>query len=277
MKLVSSECVILKHQDFADSDLLVTFLTRDKGRLKGIVKGSKKITGRGVGSFEPMTVGTIHYTEKPGSDLVNIRKCDPRPPYLFLQQDYRKLILAGYLADLMQITTIPATEAERFHALLSDALGRLCGDMAGRDLALLRLGYELDYLQLLGLQFHWHACIRCGARVYQRTEGRLRLIRQETHQADIPAGGLRCPDCRASAAGLLEVSPGTLAFLAAWRGGSSGSTRAADGDGTQVRPTRLAVHELEEILMRHLVHQLERKPRSLALLPPAEDWLGDGG
>jgi hypothetical protein len=34
---------------------------------------------------------------------------------------------------------------------------------------------------------------------------------------------------------------------------------------------------LEEILVRHLVQQLERKPRSLALLPPAEDWLGEAG
>ena len=78
--LVSSDCVILKRQDLAESDVLVTFLTRDKGRMKGVVKGSKKITGRGVGSFEPMTLGVMYYTEKNGSDLVSIRKCDPRPP-----------------------------------------------------------------------------------------------------------------------------------------------------------------------------------------------------
>jgi DNA repair protein RecO (recombination protein O) len=269
MKLVSSECVILKHQDFAESDLLVMFLTRDKGRLKGIVKGSKKITGRGVGSFEPMTIGVMHYTEKNGSDLVNIRKCDPRPPYLFLQQDYRKLILAGYFADLMQITTIPAAEAERYHALLSAALARLCSDVSGRDLVLLRLGFELDFMHLQGLQFNWHACVQCGARIFQRSEGRLRLIRQEAHQADFSAGGIRCPDCRAAASGVMDVSPGTLAFLAAWRGNTGG-----DPDGAKAQPTRLAVRELEAVLTRHLVHQLERKPRSLALLPPVEEWLG---
>lgn len=265
MDLVSSECVILKRQDLAESDVLVTFLTRDRGRVKGVVKGSKKITGRGIGSFEPMTLGVMHYTEKNGSDLVSIRKCDPRPPYLFLQKDYRKLILAGYLADLMQITTIPANEAERFHGILSEALTRLCSDLSGRDLALLRQGFELDFLQALGLQFHWHACVACGARIFQRTDGRLRLIRPETHQADFSAGGIRCPDCRITASHVSDLSPGTLAFLASWRG---------DGEGAMVQPTRLALRELEAVLTRHLVHRIERRPRSLALLPPVEEWLG---
>jgi DNA repair protein RecO (recombination protein O) len=264
MKLVSSECVILKRQDLAESDVLVTFLARDKGRMKGVVKGSKKITGRGVGSFEPLTLGVMHYTERPGSDLVSIRKCDPRPPYLYLQREYRRLLLAGYLADLMQAAVIPAPEAERFHALLSGALTRLCGELTGRDLALLRLGFELDFLRLLGWPFHWHACVGCGARVFHRVEGQLRLVRAQPHQADIGAGGMRCPDCRVGGTALLAVAPGTLTFLAAWRGGA---------EDAQVQPTRLALRELEAVLTRHLVHQLERRPRSLALLPPVEEWL----
>lgn len=265
MKLISSECVILKRQDLAESDVLVTFLARDKGRMKGVVKGSKKITGRGVGSFEPLTLGVMHYTERPGSELVSIRKCDPHPPYLYLQREYRRLLLAGYLADLMQAAVIPPTEAERFHALLSEALTRLCGELTGRGLALLRLGFELDYLRLLGWPFHWHACVNCGSRVFHREQGQLRLVRAAPHQADIGAGGIRCPDCRASGAAMLEVSPGTLAFLAAWRTGP---------EGTPAQPTRLALRELETVLTRHLVHQLERQPPSLALLPPVEEWLG---
>jgi len=265
MKLNSSECVILKRQDFQDSDVLVTFLARERGRMKGIVKGSKKITGRGVGSFEPFTLGVMHYTEKPSSDLVSIRKCDPHPPYLFLQQDYRKLMLAAYLADLIQMGAIPADEAGRFHALLAGALERLCVDLDGAALAMLRLGFELDFLQAQGWQFLWHACVACGARIYHRAGAGapLRLVRADPHQGDLGAGGVRCPDCRAGGGSVLELSPGTLAFLAAWR----------SGEGETVRPTRLALREIGAILTRHLERQLERRPRSLALLPPAEEWL----
>jgi DNA repair protein RecO (recombination protein O) len=266
MNLISSECVILKRQDFQDSDVLVTFLARDRGRMKGIVRGSKKITGRGVGSFEPFTLGVMHYTEKPSSDLVSIRKCDPHPPYLYLQQDYRKLMLAAYLADLIQLGTVPADDAGNFHALLAGALERLCAAEDGATLALLRLGFELDYLQAHGWQFLWHACVGCGARIYHRSgpKAPLRLVRPEPHQGDVTAGGVRCPDCRVRGEGALELSPGTLAFLAAWRA----------GEGESVRPTRLALRELEAVLTRHLERQMERRPRSLALLPPVEDWLG---
>jgi DNA repair protein RecO (recombination protein O) len=268
MKLVSSDCVILKGQDLQESDLLVTFLARDRGRMKGVVKGSKRIAGRGVGSFEPFTQGVMHYVERAAGDLVSIRKCDPRPPYLFLQHDYRKLLLAGYAAELAHLCTIPPTEAERFYLLLCGALERICAAEGGEALALIRLGYELDFMQALGLAFNWHACCRCGARIYHREQGRLRLVAGAAHQADLTAAGVCCPACRGAEGGLLELSAGSLAFLAAWRGDPGGATP---------RPTRLALHELEAVVTGHLIHQLERRPRSLALLPPLDELLGGAG
>lgn len=258
MDLQSSESVILKYQPLKESDLLVTFLARDRGRLAGVVRGSRKITGRGVGSFEPFTLGVMHYTERAGSDLVSIRKCDPHPPYLFLQHDYGKLVLAGYCAELVSLCPISPSEAERFYLLLSGALARLCDPLAP-DLALQRIDYELDFLDALGLAPDFSTCRTCGADLFRSEGGRLVPVQAGEHQFDLGAGGLRCPRCASSGRALVPLSAGTLAFLAAWRGRGPGAAT--------VKPTRLALQELGAAVTRFLVHHLEREPRSLALLP----------
>lgn len=258
MDLVSSESVILKHQPLKESDLLVTFLARDRGRLAGVVKGSRKITGRGVGSFEPFTLGVMHYAEKSGSDLVHIRKCDPHPPYLFLQHDYGKLVSAAYFAELVSLCPISPAEAERFYLLLSGALARLC-EPEVPVLPLQRIDFELDFLDALGVAPNFATCNRCGKALFREDGGRLVPVHPEGHAFDLSGGSVRCPSCASSGRGLVPLSAGTLAFLAAWRGRRPGATL--------VKPTRLTLQELSAAVTRYVVHHLEREPRSLAILP----------
>ena len=266
MDLISSECVILKQQPLQESDVLVTFLARDRGRLAGVVRGSRKITGRGVGSFELFTLGVMHYTERTGSDLVSIRKCDPHPPYLILQGDYGKIVLAGYFAELVSLCPISPSEAERFYRLLSGAIARLCEpDLP--DAALLRLEFELDFLDALGVAPDFATCRVCGKPVFREEGSRLVPAQGGEHGFDLQAGGVAHPGCAARGRHVVPLSAGTLAFLAAWRGSRLGSALVHGSVMATVKPTRLALQELSAAITRFVVHHLEREPRSLALLP----------
>ena len=264
MKVVSSDCIILKRRDFRERDRLVTFLARDKGRMTGIARGAQSITGRGVGSYEPGNRGRIFYVEKARSDLVAIRKCDTSPPYLFLTADYQKILLGGYMVELVDSCTLQAAEAEPFFLLLAGGLEALCGENSPRDLPLLRLGFELDFLACQGLQPEWSRCMACERPLFDFHRTPPRVATSGPHQFDVRAGGVRCPDCHAAGPGLVELSPGTMAFFGAWRGSAGASG---------VQPTRNALRELEAAVTRHLVHHLEFEPRSLALLPPLEKML----
>ncbi len=163
MNLVSSDCIILRSQDYAERDKLVSFLTPESGRLKGIVKGSRKLTSRGVGSFEPFSRGLIHYVPRSPGALVTIRKCDPRPPYLYLKQDYNCFLYAGYLAELVDLCAIENLEAAPYFTLLAETLDALCEAGPARRLPLLRLRFELRHLELLGYAPDWRQCRQCGA------------------------------------------------------------------------------------------------------------------
>ena len=84
---------------------------------------------------------------------------------------------------------------------------------------------------------------------------------------DVSTGGLLCPAClagtevmhrRGSASDRVALAQGSLDFLAGWRSG--GATSA-------MRPSLRLLESLENAVTRHLLHHLERPPKSLALLP----------
>jgi DNA repair protein RecO (recombination protein O) len=265
MQLVSSECIILRNQDYLERDRLVTFLTRGAGRLRGVVKGSRKLTSRGVGNFEPFSRGVMYYTDRGAGGLVAIRKCDPLPPSLYLRGDYQRFLFAGYFAELMDVIPIDPAASEPYFALLAEGLEALCEPGPARRLPLLRLRFELHYLALLGYAPDWRRCCVCGAALLPEEHAEGEEAAPDSARPcrfDLHAGGVRCPDCAAGGTPGLELAPASLAFLETWR-------RAPEG--TTVRPTRQALEELERAVIRHLVRCIEREPRSLALLPSLEE------
>jgi hypothetical protein len=207
--------------------------------------------------------------EKPGSELVNIRKCDPVPPHFFLQADYDKILYAGYMAELVSLCRISQAEAEQFFLLLAGGLERLYEEKSPPALSLLRLEFELEFLACLGVQPNWSRCGVCERPLFDVGKGRAigpRPLLRGVHQFDVSLGGMRCPDCRTGGWGMEDIAAGSLAFLAAWRHGGAGGA----GTAGIVKPTRAALVELERAVTRHLVYQLEREPRSLALLPTVD-------
>ena len=255
MELVSSECVILHNQDYGERDRIVTFLAQEGGLLKGIVKGSRKLTGRGVGSFEPLMCGVIHYVPNSGEGLVMIRKCDPHPPYLITQINsggYDAYLFGSYLAELTRLCGIPPEEAEDFHALLSGSLEALSTVPTPRHLPLIRLRFELRLLGLLGYAPDWRQCAGC--------EGALPAPPGEwgdTHGFDLGLGGVRCPACLGGRPPVLPLAPRALAFLAQW----------LDGTAPPQWPSQTQLEDLLGAVTAHLTHHLERRPRSLDMLP----------
>ena len=258
MQVISSECVILRNRDFREGDRLVTFLARDRGRLSGIARGSRKTTARSVSAFEPCTRGTIFYVEKQGVELVTIRKCDPLPPYLLLTGDYDKILMGGYFAELAELAGISADDAPALYRLLCDGLQALCDAAGPLALGLARLRYELSYLACLGLQPDLARCGACGRELFQAHGATPQLAQRGEHGFDVARGVMRCPACHVPGDRALPLAAGSMAFLGAW---------LSAAEANPVRPTHLALVQIEAAICQHLVHHLERLPRSLNLLP----------
>jgi len=258
MRIVSSECLIIRNQDYRERDRLVTFLARDAGKRTGIARGSRKLTARGVGSFELFSHGEIFYTEKTGSELVSIRKLDPVPPYLFLEGNYDKFLLAGYMSEWIYLCPIQKPEAEAYFLLLRNALQSLTEEQTSESLFLARLDFQMDLMTLLGVQPDWNACMNCERPLLEKRGGRATPLMEGTYQLDVREGRLRCPECHGHGSGQYDLAAGSLAFLAAWR---------EPGRSPGLRPTKRALADLLGATTAQLIHHTEKEPRSLGMLP----------
>src|SRR5580765_5879427 len=70
MPLHASDAVILRTYPLGESDRIVVFLTRDRGKKRGVAKNARQSRRRFGGALEPMTCGRVTYRERERRDLV---------------------------------------------------------------------------------------------------------------------------------------------------------------------------------------------------------------
>jgi DNA repair protein RecO (recombination protein O) len=72
MSVLTSEAIVLRTWPVQESDLLVSFFTRDYGKLKGVAKAALKSRKRFGGALEPTTLARAWFAERPRQELVRL-------------------------------------------------------------------------------------------------------------------------------------------------------------------------------------------------------------
>src|SRR5207247_7740402 len=70
MPLYTTDALILRTYKLGESDRIVVFLTRDRGKKRGVAKNARQSRRRFGGALEPMTCGRVSYLERERRDLV---------------------------------------------------------------------------------------------------------------------------------------------------------------------------------------------------------------
>src|SRR5579859_956123 len=98
MPLQQSEAIVLRTSPLREADLLVTFLTRAQGKLRGVAKSAKRSKKRFGGALEPLTVVNAHW-EVRGSEheLVRLDSCDVLVSPLTETVDYPRAVALGHI------------------------------------------------------------------------------------------------------------------------------------------------------------------------------------
>jgi DNA repair protein RecO (recombination protein O) len=100
MPLYTADALILRTYKLGESDRIVVFLTRDRGKKRGVAKNARQSRRRFGGGLEPLTYGRVGYLERERRDLVSLHYVEPvRSPLSALDGD--ALSYAGYFAELI--------------------------------------------------------------------------------------------------------------------------------------------------------------------------------
>lgn len=159
MSLHTGEAILLDVFDLRDRDRIVTFLTADRGKSRGVAPGARRKYSRFAGQLQPLAKVRMTWFEKEGRDLVRISDVDLVRPTPVLQSSLEGILLGSYLADQM-VTLAQENEAGESLFRLLDA----CVDAleAGADRGRIARYYEVWMLRLAGLFPPPRECPWCG-------------------------------------------------------------------------------------------------------------------
>jgi DNA repair protein RecO (recombination protein O) len=99
-----SEALVLRTWPLHEADQIVSFFTRDQGKLKGVAKSAAKSRRRFGGALEPMTHVRASYFEKPRQDLVRLDFFEIVRSPLAGPVDYRRLAALAFFAEVADET-----------------------------------------------------------------------------------------------------------------------------------------------------------------------------
>ncbi len=151
MPAYTTDALILRTYKLGESDRIVVFLTRDRGKRRGVAKNARQSRRRFGGALEPLTLGRVGYVERERRELVHLQYVEPlRSPLAAL--DANALGYVGYFAELIDEWAQEADPNETLFRLGASMVDALAAGVAIEPLAryfeywLLRLQgvYEAD-------------------------------------------------------------------------------------------------------------------------------------
>ena len=234
------EAVVLGHANWGEADRLLTLYTRERGKVRAIAKGARRIRSRKAGHLEPFARVTLQLAK--GRDLFIVTQAETLESYLPIRESLEKTSQAAYLSELLdRFTYEDESENHNIFRLLTETMGRI--ESEDNPWLAIRF-YEVHLLDLLGYKPHLFECANCGEEI------------QAVDQFFSPsAGGVLCPRCGEGLPGARRVRMEVIKYLRHFQ--RSDYTRAKQG-----HPDLEIQNEVESLLQQYVTYLLERSLNS---------------
>jgi DNA repair protein RecO (recombination protein O) len=209
-----SEALVLRTYPLKEADLVVSFLSRDQGKLRGVAKRARRPKSPFGAGLERLSHVRVAYFQRETRELVNLDSCELIRSQFGLVSDFEAGVALDFFAEVAEQLLPDAEPNERFFRLLLAVLDSLQPAVAGRlEDAGRTTGrttgkvwravtyFSLWAVRLSGLLPELNVCLACGS-----------LLDEERAFFSRGRTGLVCSHCRAGNS--WELSAGSR-FIAA--------------------------------------------------------------
>lgn len=145
----STPAILLRKTKLTETSLVLSWLTRDAGRLKTVAKGARSARSRFAGMLDLFYECEIQIARSRKSELHILREAVLREPFANLRLDYARVLVAGYFVELLELVTELEHPSPELFDLLQRALHYLNTkepDQRGVE------HFEKELARLLGIQ-----------------------------------------------------------------------------------------------------------------------------
>ena len=240
--------IVLRARPFGESDKIVSFLTRDFGKIFGIAKGALRSRKRFVNSLEPLALVNLRFQERLHSSLTFILTADLTFGYRQLVNSFESISHAAYLVEITDRLIGEREENGAVYEHLSESLRQLEGQ--GTSLRFLT-SYELKLLRLVGYQPVLDHCQLCAKAPCAGTA--------QPWYFSLIGGGILCDSCAARSRESQPLSVRTIEVLLALQ--AEPSTLPA----SYSLPSSV-VSEIRAVMMALVQHHISHEVKSAVFL-----------
>ena len=167
MRLVTTDAIVLRTYNLAESDRIVVCLTRDSGLVRGVAKGARRMRSRFGAALEPFTLVRLAYHEKENRDLVSISSTEILKSHFELNVKPESGEVLAYMGELITEFAPPHEADERLFRMLAASVDALAVT-EGAERQLTRY-FEIWLLRLAGLFPDLRSCAECGTELNDGT------------------------------------------------------------------------------------------------------------
>jgi len=219
MSFKRTEAVVIKAINLREADKIITFFSRDYGKIQGIARGIRKIHTKYSGKldlFNRVNVIFFQKLENPQQthSLLRITQVDVVEVFPQLKNDFNKIIGASYIAEFLnKLFEDHDASHKPVYDLVCYTLRALA---ASQNIRAILPAFEIKLLAQLGYAPVLDRCTSCQ----QRRTGTLNHELPESPPSpdslpgfNFSTGGVLCQRCKRLKKGTLQITPQAVNML----------------------------------------------------------------
>jgi DNA repair protein RecO (recombination protein O) len=242
---LKADALVIRQADFSNTSRVVTFFTRECGKIAAIAKGAKRLKGPFDSALDLLAESRIVFLRKSSAlDILTEAKLVTRfrPNPANIGTFYAGCYIAELLAGLTE-------DNDPFPQLFDSAKRTLAELQESDDYQLPVLRFEIVMLREIGQLPVFDACINCGDEVDVRA----------SYSFWVSQGGILCPNCQRQQYAQHQMQAGTVAMM-------KRLSESSDDFSSRVKPSAQQIREIRFTLTAAISGILGRKPKTLRYL-----------
>jgi DNA repair protein RecO (recombination protein O) len=201
MPVLKTEAIALGRTDYSDSSQIITFYTRNYGKIRALAKGFKRSSGKlNSKAIDLLTYYQILFIKKEHSSLHILTDATLQNNYPLFRSNLDIYYKASYIAELLNEFTEESDSSEQ---LFDICLHTLSGISTDTGAAVYLLAFEIKMLKISGYLPELRHCVNCKSSTQQISEAYF----------SAKAGGVLCRTCRGTLRNGIIVPAGAVLIM----------------------------------------------------------------
>jgi DNA repair protein RecO (recombination protein O) len=158
--LIKTEAIVLAAMKYRDTSKIVTFYTKEYGKLKGIAKGARTAKNKFGSALEPMTYSMLVIYKKEHRDLHLISQCDAIKSFKNLSDNLERMTAALAVIELIHQVTHHEERNPALFDLLYETMDAL--NTSSKNCISYLQAFRFRLAALFGYAPDFEICSTCG-------------------------------------------------------------------------------------------------------------------